>query len=102
METEITGQSWWDPFLELAMHFPVTPRVGFLVRATGGGFGIGNASTYMWDAEFAALFRLFRRFMLSAGYRQFKYDRTDGSGDDMVRQKVAVTGPAIGLSVGIF
>lgn len=102
VEMESTGQSWWDPVLGLAMHFPVTPGVGFLVRATGGGFGIGNASDYMWDAEFAALFRLSRRFMLSAGYRQFKYDRIDGSGDDMVRQKVAVTGPAIGLSIGIF
>lgn len=85
-----------------AFQWPVTPKVGFAVRATGGGLSIGNASTYMWDAEFAALFRLSRRFLLTAGYRSFKYDRKDGEGEDEVRQKVSVTGPTIGLSLGIF
>ena len=36
----------------------------------------------------APLFRLSRRLMLSAGYRQFKYKRTDGSGDDEIVQSV--------------
>lgn len=102
VDTTRTGQTWWDPVLGIALHFPVTPKVGFLVRATGGGLSIGNASKYLWDAEFVALFRLSRRFMISAGYRQFKYDRKDGSGDDEVRQTVTVTGPEIGLSLGIF
>lgn len=93
-----TGQSWWDPVLGVHMHFPVTPKVGFLVRATGGGFGIGNASDYMWDAEFAALFHVSSRLMISAGYRQFKYKRED----DGVTQTVSAVGPAIGLSIGIF
>jgi len=101
LTTTETGQTWWDPVLGISLHFPVTPNVGFLVRATGGGLGIANASIYLWDAEFVALFRVSRRFMISAGYRQFKYDRTDGSGDDEVRQTVTVTGPAIGLSIGI-
>ncbi len=41
------------------------------------------------------------RLMLSAGYRQFKYKRTDGSGDDEIVQSVTVVGPSIGLSLGI-
>jgi len=90
-------QSWWDPALGIQMHFPVTPRVGFIVRATGGGFGVGKASDYMWDAEFAALFRVTGRMLISAGYRQFKYRREDGG----VTQTVTVIGPAVGLSVGI-
>ena len=102
VESGTEAQTWWDPVLGLHMHFPVTPKVGFLVRATGGGFGIGNASDYLWDAEFAALFRLTNRLMLSAGYRQFKYKRTDGEGDAAVTQEVTVVGPAIGLSIGIF
>ena len=76
--------------------------MGFLVRITGGGFGIGNGSSYLWDTESVALFRLSQRFVISAGYRQFKYDRTDGTGEDEIQQIVAVTGPAIGLSIGIF
>ena len=101
VETGKTAQTWWDPVLGLGMHFPVTPKVGFLVRATGGGFGIGSASDYMWDAEFAALFKVSARMMVSAGYRQFKYSRKDGSGEDEVKQTVTVVGPAIGLSIGI-
>jgi hypothetical protein len=101
-DTVSTGQAWWDPVLGLTLHFPVTPVVSFLVRATGGGLGIGNASSYLWDAEFAALFRVSRRLMVSAGYRQFKYDRTDGEGEDAVEQTVSVVGPAVGLSIGIF
>jgi hypothetical protein len=99
--TEKTGQTWWDPVLGLGLHFPVTPKVGFQILATGGGFGIGDASDYIWDAEFAALFRLSRRFTINAGYRHFKYDRTDGSGDEEVRQTVTVSGPFIGLKIDI-
>ncbi len=102
VDTVQTGQTWWDPVLGLAFHWPVTPKVSFAVRATGGGLGIGNASTYMWDAEFTALFQLSRRFLLSAGYRSFKYDRKDSEGEEEVRQKVTVMGPTIGLSFGIF
>jgi len=101
-DTAKTGQAWWDPVLGLSLHFPVTPVVSFLVRATGGGLGIGNASSYLWDAELGALFRVSRRLMISAGYRQFKYQRTDGEGEDEVKQTVAVVGPAVGLSIGIF
>ena len=68
----------------------------------GGGLGIGNASTYLWDAALGALFRVSRRLMISAGYRQFRYDRADGEGGSEVKQTVSVVGPAIGLSFGIF
>jgi hypothetical protein len=102
VEQGTDGQTWWDPVLGLTFHFPVTPGVGFFVRATAGGLGIGSASDYMWDGEFSALFRLSRRLLLTAGYRQFKYSRTDGEGDDEVKQTVTVVGPAIGLSIGIF
>ena len=95
-------QDWWDPELGLALHFPVTPAVGFMIRATGGGFGIADASNFMWDAEFTALFRVSRIFVISAGYRQFRYTRTDGEGDDAVDTQVNVVGPQIGFSFGIF
>ena len=73
-------------------------RIGFWIQATGGGLGIGNASDYIIDTEASALFRLSHRLMLNAGYRLFNYDRTD----DGINQKVTVSGPYIGLSIGIF
>ena len=95
-------QSWWDPVLGLTLHFPVTPKISFLIRTTGGGFSIGNASTYMWDAEVGALFRMNRMLRIDASYREFKYNRTDGEGSEAVEQTVTVFGPCVGLSIGIF
>ena len=102
VETLETGQSWWDPEIELGLQFPVTPGVGFVVMATGGGFGIGKASDYMWDAAFTAVFKPFRRIAIPVGYRLFKYDRHDGLGDDEIRQTVTVSGPVIGIRIEIF
>jgi hypothetical protein len=102
VEVVETVQSWWDPALALALHFPVTPSVGFSIRATGGGFGVGNASSFMWDGEFTALFRVSRRLLVSAGYRQFRYKRVDGEGDEALSTHVSVIGPLVGLSIGIF
>ena len=101
-ETLVDNQAWWDPVLGMTLHFPVSPKVGFMVRTTIGGAGIGNASTYLWDAELGALFRLGPRFRIDASYRAFKYDRTDGEGDAAVNQTVSVVGPSVGLSIGIF
>ena len=102
VDTLDAAQGWWDPVVGLNLQFPVSPAVSFLVRATGGGLGIGDAASYLWDAEFGALFRISRRWVISAGYRQFKYERTDGVGDDEVKQAVSVVGPEIGVSFGIF
>jgi len=102
VDTLDAAQSWWDPVLGVTLQFSITSTVSFLVRATGGGFGIGDASRYLWDAELGALFRISRRWMISAGYRQFRYERTDGEGEDEVQQSVSVVGPEIGLSFGIF
>ena len=61
----------------------------------------GKTGKTWWDAEFASLFRMSSRLMISAGYRQFKCSRKDGSGEDELKQTVTVIGPAIGLSIGI-
>jgi len=99
---EEAAQTWWDPVVGALAHWPVTDRVGFAARATVGGFGVGNASSYLWDGEATATFRLGRRFLLSTGYRGFRYDRSDGEGDEEVSQNVTVTGLIFGLSVGLF
>ena len=105
-ETEIVeeeaAQSWWDPVIGVLAHWPVTAAVGFGARGTVGGFGVGDASSYLWDAEATATFALGRRLLLSTGYRAFRYDRTDGEGADEVSQNVTVSGLILGVAVGLF
>lgn len=101
-ESDRIFQKWWDPVFGGVAEFPVTPSVGFLIKGTLGGFGIADASDYIWDLEFDANFRLSRRFLISAGYRHFKYKRVEGSGEDEVDTTVSVLGPQIGLSIGLF
>lgn len=97
--TEVAnGQDYWDPVLGISMHWPVTPTVGFSADATGGGFGVGSASKYVWDGQAAAHFHVARRFLISTGYRIFKYNRED----DGIEQTVTVSGPFAGISIGIF
>ena len=99
---EQATQTWWDPVLAVLAHWPVTRAVGFSARGTVGGFGLGNASSYLWDAEAAATFALGRRVLLSTGYRAFRYDRVDGEGEEEVSQNVTVAGLIFGLSIGLF
>ncbi len=101
-DTVEESQDWWDPELGVALHFPITSAVGFSVRATGGGFAIGDASDFMWDAEFNALFRVSGWFLVSAGYRQFRYSRTEGEGDDEIDMRVSAVGPHVGFSFVVF
>ena len=73
--------------------------------AAGGRYwdnGVGDASSYLWDAEATATFALGRRVLLSTGYRAFHYDRTDGEGADEVSQNVTVSGLILGVAVGLF
>lgn len=101
-DTISIGQAWWDPVAGLGLHFPVTRIVSFMIRGTVGGLGIGDASDYMWDGEVSALFRVGRWFLVSAGYRQLQYSRTEGEGEDTVSQTVSIFGPQIGLTIGVF
>ena len=59
---------------------------------SGGGFGIGNASTYSWDFAYINTFKVSRLLSVSAGFRSFRYKRTEGEEGSAVGNESARPG----------
>jgi hypothetical protein len=95
--TEIT-QEWWDPMLGVKARIILNRSVLLGLSASGGGFGIGNASDFTWDLVYSNTFKVSRLVSVTAGFRSFRYKRTEGEGESEVATSVSVLGPLIGVS----
>ena len=93
-----TKQSWWDPMIGAKARIFLNRSVMLGLNASVGGFGIGDASDISTDFMFINTFKVSPVISVTAGFRSFRYDRTDGEGEDAVTTKVAVLGPLIGVS----
>jgi len=93
-----TKQSWWDPMVGAKARIFLNRSVMLGLNASVGGFGIGDASDISTDFMFSNTFKVSRVISVTAGFRSFHYDRTDGEGEDEVTTKVTVLGPLIGVS----
>lgn len=91
-------QDWWDLMLGFETRFVLSKRVLLGVGADIGGFGIGNSSDLSWDVNYYNTFRITRLINITAGYRSFNFNRTEGQGDETLETKVRVYGPMIGVS----
>jgi hypothetical protein len=93
-----TVQKWWDPMLGVKARIILSRTVLLGLSASGGGFGVADASDYSWDFVYTNSFKVSRLLTVTAGFRSFLYKRTDGEGPEEVQTKVAVNGPLIGVS----
>ena len=91
-------QDWWDPMLGAKARIILSRKVLLGLSASGGGFGIGDASDYSWDFVYTNTFKVSRLLLITAGYRCFQYKRTEGEGDDELETRVSVIGPLLGVS----
>jgi hypothetical protein len=91
-------QDWWDLMLGVKTRFVLSKRVLLGVGADIGGFGIGNSSDLAWDVNYYNTFRITRLINVTAGYRSFNFNRTEGEGDAGLETKVRVYGPLLGIS----
>lgn len=85
--------TWWiDPLIGVRVLVDLTPRLGLLLNANGGGFGIGSASEWSWEGLAVLTWKLGEHWTLGAGYRGLGVDR---------HQTVAVSlimhGPMLGI-----
>lgn len=66
---------WVDLIVGLRTRVDLTERLWVGVRADLGGFGIGSASDFTWQAMGLLNYRLTDHWILSGGYRGLGYDR---------------------------
>ncbi len=86
-----------DPFLGLRFGFDVTRRIGVFVRGDVGGFGIGNAARFAWQAQGGVSLDLTRWMHLILGWRALYFDTIEGSGAGRNGAALTQQGPIIGL-----
>lgn len=66
---------WIDPILGLRARLDLTERLWLGLRGDLGGFGIGSASDFTWQAMGLLHYRLTEHWILSGGYRGLGFDR---------------------------
>lgn len=99
-EREISGvDSRVDPFVGLRIGWDMSYRWMIAFRGDIGGFGIGDAAQFSWQASANLGFRVSKRVVLLAGYRILEYDTVVGEGADRNGTDLRQEGPIIGAGI---
>ena len=85
-----------DPFLGLRAGWDMSYRWAIGFRGDIGGFGIGDAAEFSWQAAAEIGFRVSRRVAIVAGYRVLAYDMVTGEGTNRNGTDLNQHGPIIG------
>jgi len=88
-----------DPFVGLRIGWDMSFRwlIGF--RGDIGGFGIGDAARFSWQAQGNLGFRVSPRVAVTAGYRILEYDTVVGEGVDRNGTDLRQEGPIVGAGI---
>ncbi len=89
---------WVDPLLGTRLQVGLTDRLKFMLLGGVGGFGIGDASDFTWDAWAMWGYQVAERWTLQGGYRGLGIDR---DGKD-VNVDIIMHGPMIGVNILLF
>jgi hypothetical protein len=89
-----TASSWWiDPLIGLRVGADLTDRVAVIVAGNVGGFDVGSASQFSWEALAYLDWRFGETTSLAVGYRGLGLDRRKGA----AQADILLHGPLIGL-----
>jgi hypothetical protein len=89
-----TSSSWWvDPLIGLRVGADLSERVAVVVAGNIGGFDIGSASKFTWEALAYLDWRFGETTSLVLGYRALGLDRRKGS----AQADITMHGPLLGF-----
>lgn len=91
-----TADSYVDPFIGLRFGYDFSYRWGIGFRGDIGGFGIGDAAEFSWQAQLGLGYKLSQKISLIAGYRWLAFDTVTGEGEDRNGEDLTQQGPTIG------
>lgn len=92
-------QEWWDLMVGVKTRFIISPKFLLSVAANVGGFGLGDSSKFSHDFTYVNSFKVHKHILINAGFRNFRYKRIDGEGEDELETVVKVLGPLLGVSI---
>jgi hypothetical protein len=92
-------QEWWDLMIGVKTRFVISPKFLLSVAGNVGGFGIGDSSKFSHDFTYINSFKVSKHVLVNAGFRNFRYKRVDGEGEDELETVVKVLGPLLGVSI---
>jgi hypothetical protein len=88
------ASNWWiDPIVGVRLGANLTERLGVVLNGNVGGFGVGSASQWSWEALAVLTWRLGEHWTAAAGYRGLGVDRRNGE----LRIDVIMHGPILGM-----
>jgi hypothetical protein len=89
-DVDTSETSWWiDPLVGLRVGADLCDRFGVVVAGNVGGFGIGSASKFSWEALAFVDWRFGESTSLAVGYR--------GLGLDRPQADLVLHGPLVGV-----
>ena len=93
------GESRVDPLVGLRMGWDMSYRWVFGFEGDVGGFGIGDAAQFSWQAEVEFGYRVSKRVAIIGGYRVLKYDTVTGRGEERNGTDLRQAGPFFGAGI---
>lgn len=91
-------QNWTDLMLGIRSQFVISSKFLVSVEGSIGGFGMGNSSDFSSDFSYFNSYKISKHILINAGFRSFRYSRTDESDSGDLKTKVKVLGPVLGVS----
>jgi hypothetical protein len=93
-DVDESASAWWiDPLLGLRVSADLTERFGIVVAGNVGGFDIGSASKFSWEALAFLDWRFGESTSFVLGYRGLGFDREKGK----AQADIILHGPLLGL-----